>query len=129
MSSSHAYGYQDENHEARALKNHEARAFCEQIEEGYKGCKARLLFSDVYQSSENVFSSRRVRCVLLGRGIPSFGIPCFFMDVVVRGTERLVLDAMVCALTLTLILNLTLILTLVRTLAHAHALSLTTFST
>ncbi len=75
----HVYGYRDEDEKARD--------FCHFMEQCCQGCAARILFSDVSQSTEGTEDVAKKR-------FPPHEL--FNMDVVVRGTEWVVLGAMVC---------------------------------
>lgn len=75
----HVYGYNE--------ADRKARDFCDLMERCCKGCKERVLFSDVSQSWQGEYDTAMTR-------FPPH--QSFNMDVVVRNTERLVLGAMVC---------------------------------
>jgi hypothetical protein len=75
----HVYGYRD--------NDEKARDFCQFVEQCCQGCAARILFSDVSQSTEGTEDAATKR-------FPPHEL--FNMDVVVRSTERVVLGAKVC---------------------------------
>ena len=71
----HVYGYEEET-------DGKAQYFCEFMERCCKGCKERILFSDVSQSWYGEYDTAMKR-------FPPH--KSFNMDVVVRSTERVVL--------------------------------------
>jgi hypothetical protein len=79
----HVYGYNEDDRKSRD--------FCDFMERCCKGCKDRILFSDVSQSWKGEYDTAMKR-------FPPH--KSFNMDVVVRNTERVVLGAMVCTVPL-----------------------------